>query len=98
MRYLRLLIHIPIQIEVETFEELSEAIDAGARNILLDNMNLETIKKCVNYTNRRATLEVSGNVTKDTILDYANTGVDRISIGALTKNITAIDLSMRIMS
>ncbi len=90
--------HIPIQIEVETFEELSEALDAGATNILLDNMNLETIKKCVNYTNRRATLEVSGNVNKDTVLDYANAGVDRISIGALTKNIKAIDLSMRIMS
>ena len=90
--------HIPIQIEVETFNELSEALDAGATNILLDNMNIETIKKCVTYTNRRATLEVSGNVNMDTVLDYANTGVDRISIGALTKDIKAIDLSMRIIS
>ena len=89
--------HIPIQIEVESFEELCEALNAGARNILLDNMTLETIKKCVNYTNKRATLEVSGNVNKDTILDYAKTGIDRVSIGALTKNIKAIDLSMRIM-
>ncbi len=89
--------HIPIQIEVESFEELCEALNAGATNILLDNMTLETIKKCVNYTNKRATLEVSGNVNKDTILDYAKTGIDRVSIGALTKNIKAIDLSMRIM-
>lgn len=90
--------HIPIQIEVETFEELCEALESGAKNILLDNMSLEIIKKCVNYCSGRATLEISGNVNMDTILDYANTGVDRISIGSLTKNIKAIDLSMRIMS
>jgi nicotinate-nucleotide pyrophosphorylase (carboxylating) len=89
--------HIPIQIEVETFEQLTEALDSGAENILLDNMSLEEIKNCVTYTNGRAILEVSGNVNINNVLDYAYTGIDRISIGALTKHIKAIDLSMRII-
>ena len=88
--------NIPIQIEVEHFEQLVEAIDAGAQNILLDNMSLEQIKECVEYTNGRAELEVSGNINLENVLEYANTGVDRISIGALTKNVRAIDLSLRV--
>jgi nicotinate-nucleotide pyrophosphorylase (carboxylating) len=88
--------NIPIQIEVETFEQLKEALDAGAKLILLDNMPISLIKKCVKYTNKKAQLEVSGNININNIRKYALTGVDRISIGALTKNITAIDISMRI--
>jgi nicotinate-nucleotide pyrophosphorylase (carboxylating) len=89
--------HIPIQIEVENFEQLVEAIENGAKLILLDNMSPSQIKKCVEYTNKRAILEASGNINLDTILEYAQTGVDRISIGGLTKNINAIDLSLRII-
>lgn len=88
--------HIPIQIEVEDLHQLDEAIEAGAQHILLDNMSLKEIKECVNFTNGRAELEVSGNVSLDNILSYAETGVDRISVGALTKNVKAIDLSMRV--
>lgn len=88
--------HIPIQIEVETFNELVEAVDSGAKLILLDNMNLDVIKQCVDYTNKRAQLEVSGNVNLTNIREYALTGVDRVSIGGLTKNVQAIDLSMRL--
>ncbi|MDQ5920207.1 MAG: hypothetical protein QG673_263 [Pseudomonadota bacterium] len=89
--------HIPIQIEVETFIQLQEAISAGAKNILLDNMSLTEIEKCVIYTDGRAEIEISGNVTLDNIMQYVNLGVDRISIGALTKHIQAIDLSMRVV-
>lgn len=88
--------HIPIQIEVERFEQLQEALSAGAKLILLDNMSLELIKKCIEYTNGRAELEASGNINMENVRDYALIGVDRISIGALTKNIKAIDISMRI--
>lgn len=88
--------HIPIQIEIEDFEQLVEAIDAGVEHILLDNMSIEEIKECVNYTNGRAEIEVSGNITLENILEYASTGIHRISIGAITKNIKAIDLSMRV--
>ncbi|HMT02205.1 MAG TPA: carboxylating nicotinate-nucleotide diphosphorylase [Burkholderiales bacterium] len=88
--------NIPIQIEVETFEQLKEALDANAKLILLDNMSIPLIKKCVKHTNKKAQLEVSGNIDINNVRKYALTGVDRISIGALTKNIKAIDISMRI--
>lgn len=88
--------HIPIQIEVESFEQLVEALANKARLILLDNMSFELIEKCVEYTKGRAKLEVSGNVNLSNVAKYAATGVDRISIGALTKNIQAIDLSLRV--
>lgn len=87
---------VPIQIEVETLDELAEAIDAGAKNIMLDNMTVAEVKECVEYTNGRAELEVSGNVNLANILEYANTGVDRISIGAITKNVQVVDLSLRV--
>jgi nicotinate-nucleotide pyrophosphorylase (carboxylating) len=98
--------HIPIQIEVETFAELIEAIESGSKLILLDNMDLDTIKQCVEYTENldtngihgdRVQLEVSGNVNLTNIREYALTGVDRVSIGGITKNVQAIDLSMRFM-
>jgi nicotinate-nucleotide pyrophosphorylase (carboxylating) len=85
--------HIPIQIEVETFEQFNEAISNGAKFILLDNMSIQNIKKCIEINNN-AILEASGGINLDNIIEYANTGVNRISIGNLTKNIQAIDLSM----
>lgn len=90
--------HIPIQIEVENTTQLKEALDNGAKLILLDNMTPTQIKECVILTNNMAELEASGNINLDNILEYAQTGVDRISIGGLTKNVTAIDLSLRIYS
>lgn len=87
---------VPIQIEVENFDQLVEAIDAGAKSILLDNMHIYDVIECVEYNNGRAELEVSGNITLDNIMDYAKTGVDRISIGSMTKNIQVVDLSLRV--
>jgi len=84
-----------IQIEVETLKELREALDAGAKLILLDNFDLHAMRSAVQLTAGRAELEASGGVTLDTVRAIAETGVDRISIGALTKDIQAIDLSMR---
>lgn len=89
--------YIPIQIEVETFTQLKEALASGAKNILLDNMSTDQIEECVRYNNGRAEIEVSGNVTLNNIAQYAATGIDKISIGALTKNVQAIDLSMRVI-
>jgi nicotinate-nucleotide pyrophosphorylase (carboxylating) len=87
---------IPIQIEVESFAELKEAIAAGASLLLLDNMTMAEISQCVDYCKSyQIELEISGNVSLDNIHAYAQSGIHRISIGALTKNIQAIDLSMR---
>ena len=85
-----------IQIEVENLSELQQALDAGATSILLDNFSLEDMRKAVKTTQKKALLEASGNVNLETVRSIAETGVDRISIGAITKNIHAIDLSMRI--
>ena len=91
---------ISIQIEVENCDELQQALDAGATSILLDNFTLadmrEAVKLNIKSNNGRALLEASGNVDLNSVREIAETGVDRISIGALTKNIRAIDLSMRI--
>ena len=84
-----------IQVEVETFDELKQALDAGAAMILLDNMSLDQMREAVAITAGRAVLEASGNVALDTVRGIAETGVDRISIGELTKNVRALDLSMR---
>ena len=84
-----------IQIEVENMEELREALEAGAKLILLDNFNLDSMRAAVNINARRAVLEVSGGVNLQTVRAIAETGVDRISIGALTKDVQAVDLSMR---
>ncbi len=85
-----------IQIEVETLDELQQALDAGATSILLDNFTLEDLRKAVAINQKQALLEASGNVDLTTVRAIAETGVARISIGALTKNIQAVDLSMRI--
>ena len=84
-----------IQIEVETLEQLREALDADARMILLDNMSLARMREAVELNGGRAKLEASGGVTLETVRAIAETGVDRISIGGLTKDVRAIDLSLR---
>jgi nicotinate-nucleotide pyrophosphorylase (carboxylating) len=86
---------VSIQVEVETLDELKAAIDAGARLILLDNMNPARMREAVTVAAGRAELEASGGITLDTVREVAETGVDRISIGSLTKDIKAADLSMR---
>ena len=86
---------IPIEIEVETVDQLLEALDAGAKMILLDNFDLERMTQAVRMNVGRAKLEASGGVNLASVRAIAETGVDRISIGALTKDIKAIDLSMR---
>lgn len=87
-----------IQIEVETMAQLSEALDAGAKLVLLDNFNLEQMCNAVEFTSRRAELEASGGITLKTARVIAETGIDRISIGALTKDVEAVDLSMRFIA
>ncbi len=84
-----------IQIEVETLEQLEEALAAGAKMILLDNMDLAQMRKAVTLTAGRAVLEASGGVDLSKVRAIAETGVDRISIGSLTKDVRAIDLSLR---
>jgi nicotinate-nucleotide pyrophosphorylase (carboxylating) len=85
----------PVEVEVESLQELKQAIDAGADIIMLDNFSVEQIKQAVILTNKRAKLEVSGNMTLATLKTYSQAGVDFISSGALTKNLQSIDLSMR---
>jgi nicotinate-nucleotide pyrophosphorylase (carboxylating) len=80
---------------VENFDELQQALNAGATMILLDNMSLVQMREAVTMTAGRAMLEASGNVNLKTVRGIAETGVDRISIGALTKDVRALDLSMR---
>jgi nicotinate-nucleotide pyrophosphorylase (carboxylating) len=84
-----------IEVEAEDLDELQQALDAGANRVLLDNFAPEQIVQAVALNSARAELEASGNITLDNIRTYAETGVDYISIGALTKHLTAIDLSMR---
>jgi len=86
---------LEIQIEVENLDELQQALDAGAKLILLDNFSLEMLQQAVKINHHRAQLEASGGVNLTTVREIALTGVDRISTGDLTKNIQAIDLSMR---
>ncbi len=88
--------NVSIQIEVETLAQLDEALNAGARLVLLDNFSLSDMRLAVNHAAKRAELEASGGITIESIRSVAETGVDRISIGALTKDIKAVDLSMRI--
>lgn len=87
---------VSIQIEVETLAQLDEALNAGAKLILLDNFSLVDMRNAVAHAAKRAELEASGGITLENVRLVAETGVDRISIGALTKDIKAIDLSMRI--
>jgi nicotinate-nucleotide pyrophosphorylase (carboxylating) len=87
-----------IQIEVENLDELRQALDAGAAMILLDNMSPELMREAVAITSGKAVLEASGNVSLETVCAIAETGIDRISVGSLTKDVRALDLSMRFQS
>lgn len=84
-----------IQIEVESLAELREALDAGAAMVLLDNMSLADMRTAAQIADGRAVLEASGGIGLGTLRAIAETGVDRISIGGLTKDVRALDLSMR---
>ncbi len=84
-----------VEIEVERLDQLQEALEGGARMVLLDNMDLPTLREAVRINAGRAVLEISGGVSLDTVRALAETGVDRISIGGLTKDVKATDYSMR---
>lgn len=92
---------VPVEVEVESLDELQQALEAGADIIMLDNFTIPMMREAVTMrdehakTQGSAQLEVSGNVTLETLRSYAETGIDFISVGALTKHITALDLSMR---
>ncbi|MBU9179599.1 carboxylating nicotinate-nucleotide diphosphorylase [Burkholderia gladioli] len=88
---------VPVQVEVETLAQLDTALAHGAKSVLLDNFSFEMMREAVRVTGGRAVLEVSGGVNAETVRDIASTGVDRISIGALTKDVRATDFSMRIV-
>ncbi|MFT0168941.1 carboxylating nicotinate-nucleotide diphosphorylase [Paraburkholderia mimosarum] len=88
---------VPVQIEVETLEQLETALAHGAQSVLLDNFSIEMMRDAVKLTAGRAVLEVSGGVNFETVRAIAETGVDRVSIGALTKDVQATDFSMRIV-
>jgi len=87
---------IDIEIEVENLDQLTEALAAGAKHVLLDNFALDEIVTAVQMNRRRAILEASGGITLENVRDIARTGVDYISIGELTKNVIAVDFSMRL--
>ena len=88
---------VEIQIEVETLAQLEEALAAGATSVLLDNFDLPRMRQAVALTRGRALLEVSGSVELAQLRDIAATGVDRVSIGRLTKDVKAVDFSMRVL-
>jgi len=92
----------PVEVEVESLEELALALDSGTDIIMLDNFDITKMVEAVEMNNQYkakgagAKLEVSGNVTLDTLAEFAKTGVDYISVGALTKHVRALDLSLRL--
>ncbi len=86
-----------VEVEVENLRQLQEALDAGAKLVLLDNFDLPALRKAVKAANGAAQLEASGGVTLRSVRAIAQTGVDRISVGSLTKDVEAVDLSMRFM-
>ncbi len=87
---------VDVEVEVESLAEVRQALEAKADILLLDNFTLDELVQAVELNNGAAKLEASGNVNLSTIRDIAKTGVDFISVGALTKNVQAVDLSMRI--
>jgi len=88
----------PVEVEVENLQELEQALSAGADIVMLDELSLADMRTAVALTAGRAKLEASGGVNQDTLLGIAQTGVDYISIGTLTKDVKAVDLSMRILN
>ena len=87
----------PVEVEVESFEELNQALEAGADIIMLDNFSNDDMRQAVAHTAGRSKLEASGNITDANLRSVAETGVDYISLGTLTKDVKAIDLSMRLV-
>ncbi|HBG76986.1 MAG TPA: carboxylating nicotinate-nucleotide diphosphorylase, partial [Clostridiales bacterium] len=87
---------IKVEVEVESLEQLNEALDAGADIIMLDNMSFDVMREAVRITAGRVPLEASGGISKETIRKVAETGVDLISVGALTHSVKALDISMDI--
>ncbi len=87
---------VPIEVEVESIAELEQVLHTGAERILLDNFSLQQLRSAVEITNRRSQLEASGNVRLENVRKIAETGVDFISVGSLTKDVKAVDLSMNI--
>ncbi|HEX5305448.1 MAG TPA: carboxylating nicotinate-nucleotide diphosphorylase [Dyella sp.] len=87
---------LPLEVEVENLDELSQALEAGADRIMIDNFDLPAMRDAVRISAGRASLEVSGNVDMDSIAAIGSTGVDFVSVGALTKHVRAIDLSLRL--
>lgn len=85
----------PVEVEVENFDELEQALDAGADIVMLDNFSLDDMRHAVKHVAGRCKLEASGNITDQTLRAVAETGVDYVSMGTLTKDVQAIDLSMR---
>ena len=86
---------LPIEVEVESLDQLQQAIDAGANRALLDNFSMQMLRQAVELADHVIELEASGNIDESTLLAVANTGVDFVSIGALTKHVSAIDFSLR---
>ena len=86
---------LSVEVEVENLDELQQALDAKVERVMLDNFDLELLRQAVKLTNKQAELEASGNVTLENIRAIAETGVDYISTGAITKDVKALDLSMR---
>jgi len=84
-----------IEVEVESLAQINEALESGADIIMLDNMDVETMKKAVELINKKALIEASGNITLENILEVASSGVDYISVGALTHSCKVLDLSMK---
>ncbi|WP_034413412.1 carboxylating nicotinate-nucleotide diphosphorylase [Candidatus Photodesmus blepharus] len=91
----KLNLHKPIEIEIENLNELQQAIEAGADIVMLDNFNIGMVREAVKINAGRVVLENSGNINLENVRQYAETGVDYISIGRLTKNLKAMDFSMR---
>jgi nicotinate-nucleotide pyrophosphorylase (carboxylating) len=88
---------VRVEIEVESLEQLDEALSAGARHVLLDNFSLDLLREAVARNAGRARLEASGGIGLDVIRSVAETGVNDISVGGITKNVRALDLSMRLL-
>ncbi|MBK1706333.1 carboxylating nicotinate-nucleotide diphosphorylase [Halochromatium glycolicum] len=89
---------VPVEIEVESLDELREALEAGVERVLLDNFGLPELRRAVELTAGRSRLEASGGITRERLRVIAETGVDDISVGGLTKHVEAVDLSMRLVS
>jgi nicotinate-nucleotide pyrophosphorylase (carboxylating) len=86
----------PVEVEADTIAQLEEALAAGAEIVLLDNMTPDTLRQAVRVTNGRARLEASGGITIESIREIAETGVDAISVGALTHSVRALDIAMEV--